>query len=551
MAGKAFGWGLVLILAGFQWGAQAKTRYIVKLNKATFETVQKGLRTSRQGLSTQTGSIKILGAQANVIKTLPHLDMAIVETDNAATIAELKRQVGVEFVEKEVFHPAPKPMITRGSKPMTTVMSRRSNVPRPWGIDAVRAPQAWEVTRGAGARVMVLDTGLDTDHPAIASRFEKGRNFTGGSESDFADEIGHGTHVSGTILADGVDGELVGVAPEARLLMGKVCSDQGCSSVAIANGINWAVQERVAVVNMSLGGFFITQAERDALDSADRAGVMVIAASGNNGTGRVSFPAAYPTVMAVGAVDSNLNKADFSQWGPQLDIVAPGVDVISSVPRGTGRGSYVTMNVDGKGDEEVRSLPFVGSPLRDISQDLVFAGLGRNADYEGIDVRGKIALISRGEITFREKAEAAYARGARAMVVFNNVAGLMQGALTDDGSEGALPAVMIEKSMGEAIREALANGQAVSLHMAIEPSDYASFQGTSMATPHAAGVAALVRAANPQLTPSEVRTVMKQTAIPRGPNDENQYGSGVVNAEAAVSQALSMSVIRLSNVSGL
>ena len=89
------------------------------------------------------------------------------------------------------------------------------------------------------------------------------------------------------------------------------------------------------------------------------------------------------------------------------------------------------------------------------------------------------------------------------------------------------------------------------VRIAIEPSDYASFQGTSMATPHVAGVAALVRAANPQLTPSQVKALLKQTATPLGPNSNNEYGAGIVNAEAAVGQASIQGAMRLSQVSGL
>ncbi len=553
-AGKAIGWGIALAMTLAFNANGATTRYLVKFkSKAAFQSVQ---NSSKQmgllGQKAQSQQFKLFSSDAAVVQTLPQLEMAVIESNSEAAVNSLKNHPAIALIEKEVFHPAPKPMITRSANiSAAPARARSTDVPRPWGIDAVKAPEAWGTTRGANVRVLVLDTGLDAEHSAISSRFEKGRNFTGGSDQDITDEIGHGTHVSGTILADGVGGELVGVAPEARLLMGKVCASNGCSSIAIANGINWAIEENVNVVNMSLGGFFITQAERDALTSADAAGVMVIAASGNDGTGRVSFPAAFGTVMAVGAVDSTLTKAEFSQWGRELDIVAPGVEVVSSVPQGMGRGSQMTMTVGDKGESDVRSLPFVGSPLRELNSELVFAGLGREGDFEGVDVRGKIALISRGEITFKEKAEHALANGARGMVVFNSVDGLMQGALTEDGSEGALPAVMIEKTVGESIKASLAGGETVMARVVIEPSNYASFQGTSMATPHVAGVAALVRAANPNLTPSQVRDVMKQTATPLGPNSNNEYGAGMVNADAAVAQAMSQSVIRLSKVTGL
>jgi len=108
---------------------------------------------------------------------------------------------------------------------------------------------------------------------------------------------------------------------------------------------------------MSLGGGFMTAAEQDALKKADTVGVSIVAASGNDGTEKVSYPAALSTAVAVGAVDVNLKKADFSQYGPELAIVAPGVDVVSTVPRGTGRGAETSIN-DGTGSVVVHSTSF-------------------------------------------------------------------------------------------------------------------------------------------------------------------------------------------------
>ena len=287
---------------------------------------------------------------------------------------------------------------------------------------------------------------------------------------------------------------------------------------------------------MSLGGFFISAGERTALDRAEAAGVLVVAASGNNGSGSVSFPAAYGQVLAIGAVDSNLLKADFSQYGPELDLVAPGVDVISSVPRGTGRGTAVKLD-DGKGLTEVLSMGLQGSPLYSAQvKEVVYAGLGKPADFTQ-DVSGKFALISRGEITFKEKVDNAIARGAAGVIIFNNAPGLIQGGLTEDGSEVAIPAVMVEQSAGNAVRDALAAGQKLTASIAVELSDFASFAGTSMASPHVAGVAALVIGANPSLTPAQVREILKGTATPLSPNNRNEFGSGLVNAEAAVARA--------------
>ena len=114
----------------------------------------------------------------------------------------------------------------------------------------------------------------------------------------------------------------------------------------------------------------------------------------------------------------------------------------------------------------------------------------------------------------------------------------MQGSLSEDGTLLNIPVVMIEKTEGEALADALSRGGAATAALKTLPSDYASFDGTSMATPHVAGVVALIRAANKKLTPAQVRSILTSTAKPLSPNDTNQYGSGIVQADAAVRKAV-------------
>lgn len=534
--------GMILAVLSFTAHADGK-RYLVKFkNNETFQSVMQSMKAAQFSspnamFMTNTGSsFHLMNTNAAVTTALDKLNMLVVESSDAAAIKSLRRHPAIALVEEEIIHPAPQPMSTHGTVSVLPT-NKTKNMTMPWGILAVNAPDAWSTTRGAGARVMVLDTGLDIGHPAVKNQLEAGQNFTSFDVNDITDDVGHGTHVSGTILADGLNGDLVGVAPEAKLLMGKVCSAQGCSSIAIAEGINWAVQEKVSVVNMSLGGALMSEGEAQALVAAEQAGVMVVAASGNDGTAKVGYPAAFRTVLAVGAVDSTLKKAEFSQYGPELAVVGPGVDVISSVPRGTGRAATVTADL-GKGLTEINATPFVGSPLaQNAENEVIFAGLGQPQDFAGINVTGKFALISRGTISFADKVKNAIAAGAAGVIIYNNVPGLMQGTLTADGSETAVPAAMIEQSIGEAAKQLLAQGQAVRFSMSIDATDYASFQGTSMATPHVAGVAALVRAANPNLTPDQVRQLLKSTATKLGPNTNNEYGAGLVNAREAVAKA--------------
>jgi subtilisin family serine protease len=439
-------------------GASAATiKYLVKFkSQQTFEMVAEKLK-AQAFLSPlgQHAPMRLFNANANVGEALEHVRLLIVESDDAAAVESLRNHPAIELVEKEVMHPAPEPMITRSQARQAQVAPL--SIDRPWGIDAVKAVDAWNTTQGANVRVMVLDTGVDKDHPALQNQFEAGKDFVSGDPNNFNDDNGHGTHVSGTILASGQRGGLVGVAPQAKLLMGRVCGALGCPSTAIAAGINWAVAERADVVNMSLGGSYITNGERQAIAAAETAGVFIAAASGNDGTDSVSFPAAIETITAVGATDVTNTKAQFSQWGPELDVVAPGVDVNSSLPRGTGRAATVRVDT-GKGLDLVKSAPMSGSPVKAINGTLAFAGLGKTTDVANLDLTGKVALVSRGDITFREKLANVLSKGAIAMVVYNNVPGVMQGALTEDGSEAAAPAVMIEQTLGEEAKNVIDGG---------------------------------------------------------------------------------------------
>jgi len=486
-----------------------------------------------------TGFDKI---DAQVEDSLGNINTLVISAKSESEIVKLRNNPAVAYVEKEIFHEAPRPV--RG---WLSSKKRSSKLPKtntPWGIMAVKAPQAWKASsQGEGARVLVLDTGMDTQHPALAPNFEKGQDFTGNSSgSDITDDIGHGTHVAGTVAAVLDKDGFTGVAPKAKILAGRVCAANGCSNVAIARGINWGIQEKVDVITMSLGGPWSTPAERIAVSNADKAGITVIAASGNDGSNKVSYPAALSSVIAVGAVDSNLNKADFSQYGPELAIVAPGVAVVSAVPLGSGRESEVVLGGDSQLGK-VKSTTFQGARevLQPEKNQLVHAGLGKAEDFAKAKVSGKYALISRGDITFAEKVQHAIKAGAAGVVIYNNAPGLIQGALTDDGSTLPVPVFMIEQTAGQEVVAQLGEGKVVEATLQTVATDYSAFDGTSMATPHVAGVAALMKAANKSLTGAQVKQILKSTAQQlNGPNTNNELGAGLVDAEAAVQAAMSV-----------
>lgn len=566
----------LILLASF---AQAKDRFLVQFK-------------SEQGFKAMESYFISTESSASVMqKSLGNVHAIVLKTNNLNLVNRLKNHPEVEYVEAEYFRPAPKPIngfkIARVNTDVFERARRKKAVVNdgvlldapdfkagdftPWGILAVNAGDAWALSgAGAKARVLVLDTGIDAEHPSIAANFEKGRNFTEGADgavvdADYNDTEGHGTHCSGTILGVyNTQNGFTGVAPKAKLLMGRVCGAQGCSSIAIVEGINWGIQEKVDVISMSLGGPIGGAGERNAVAKADKAGVVVVAASGNGadnpnyspdkkdpkcgGAGNpfapntcgVSFPSAFPTVVSVGALNSALEKTSFSQWGPELDITAPGAAVVSSVPRGSGRESKVELAINGL-KKVVKSSAFGGTELFStpvVNSLVAVPGVGKPQDFAGVDVAGKFALISRGEIKFAEKVKNAIDAKAAGVVIYNNKPGLMQGSLSEDGSLLNLPVVMIEQVEGEAIVADLKKGSAVSAAVSTLASDYAAFDGTSMATPHVAGVVALIKSANKKLTPAQVRVILTSTAKPLAPNDTNQFGSGIVQADLAVKKAV-------------
>jgi serine protease len=216
---------------------------------------------------------------------------------------------------------------------------------RQWGMDAVGAPLAWSVTRGAGVVVAVVDTGV-APAPDLEGRLLAGWNVLDGS-TDAVDDNGHGTHVSGTIGENAENGLAeAGLAPEVSILPVKVLDAGGSGTDSdVATGIVWAADHGARVVNLSLGGATSSRLLSDAVRYATAHGALIVAAAGNE-SGAVGYPARIATVLGVGAVDSALTRAPFSNTGTGLDIVAPGVGIIQQT-LGSPRGSFVDASLSG------------------------------------------------------------------------------------------------------------------------------------------------------------------------------------------------------------
>jgi len=328
-------------------------------------------------------------------------------TNNIDAISNLKAKLQEKGFDIKYIEPNYKVSLldnenVYGQQALNATYPTNSN--QAWHYNMINVQTAWNITTGSSnVKIAVLDTGIDYNHSSLANFVDMtlARTYEG---SSVFDGQGHGTHVSGTIASYG---QVSGVMRNAKIVPIKVLDDNGYGSTYnIQQGIIYAAECGVDVINMSLGGGGYSQAMYDACQYAVNNNVVVVAASGNSGTGTVSYPARYDNVIAVGSVNSNRARSSFSQYGTGLNIMAPGNQIYSTVP--------------------------------------------------------------------------------------NNKFG------------------------------------------------YNS--GTSMATPHVAGVVGLMRSANGTLSVAQIRTIISQTAQYAGP--QNQYGSGIIDAGAAVTSASNLATMQ-------
>ncbi|MCL6579636.1 MAG: S8 family serine peptidase, partial [Candidatus Bathyarchaeota archaeon] len=203
----------------------------------------------------------------------------------------------------------------------------------PWGVDKIDAEIVHQYNKGTGVKIAVIDTGIDYDHPDLAGNIAGGKSFVSYTP-DYMDDHGHGTHVAGIIAAEDNDVGVVGVAPEAKLYALKALDSGGSGYISdIVAAIDWAVANGIQIISMSFGSNSDDVSMREACNNAYNAGVLLVAAAGNDGYwGRdtVDYPARYDSVIAVAATDQNNNRAYWSSRGPSLELAAPGVSIYST-----------------------------------------------------------------------------------------------------------------------------------------------------------------------------------------------------------------------------
>ncbi len=210
-----------------------------------------------------------------------------------------------------------------------------------WSVSLIGSMSAHtQSITGAGVKIAILDTGIDYNHPDLDINYSGGDNFItlDVNNHDPMDDSynSHGTHVAGVIAAEFDGAGVVGVAPEASIYAVKVLDGAGFGSISsIVAGIEWAIANQVDIVNMSMGVASNSQLLSDACAAADAAGILVVAAAGNNYGGAVLYPAALPSVVAVGATTIYDEISSISPVGPEMELTAPGLNVYSTQAGGS------------------------------------------------------------------------------------------------------------------------------------------------------------------------------------------------------------------------
>ena len=430
----------------------------------------------------------------------------------AQALAGIARNPNVEYIE-----------VDPPRYPMAQVV--------PYGITMVQAEFGVNGGIAAGGfvpKVCIIDSGIDGGHEDLPVA-------PSGDPSDFdSDTCGHGSHVAGTIAAvtnqTGVVG-VMGDASSVELIILKVFDGPSCGysyASSVASAANKCADLGADIINMSLGCTgrrCSSRTEQAVFDSLYGQNVLSIAAAGNDGNTQYSYPASYSSVVSVAAVDENQALATFSQRNDQVELAGPGVGVLSTVPTGMGLVATVSANTTG-----YAAAGMDGSPSGTVTnRSFVDCGLGTSQCDGATDA---ICLISRGTVSFSDKVLACQAGGGRAAVIYNNEPGMLYGTL--GGVDTSIPSVGISDVDGLAILDALSAG-VVKGSVELGAGNYDTYNGTSMATPHVAGVAALVWSHVPDAGAPGIREALQATAIDLGSaGRDNSFGYGLVQAAEAV-----------------
>lgn len=206
-----------------------------------------------------------------------------------------------------------------------------------WALDTLNVDTSWKANQGENVVVAVVDSGVDASHPNLANVVNVGKDYVSPTSDGKTDPNGHGTHVSGIIASQGLNGGTVGQAPKSKILPVRVLNASGSGWDSDVNaGIIWAADQGADIINASVGSTVWSAGGQAAVTYATSKGSLVVAAAGNGkmSGNSIIYPSGYSSAMAVGATDVSNKIAAFSTTGPQVDVSAPGVSILSTWPGG-------------------------------------------------------------------------------------------------------------------------------------------------------------------------------------------------------------------------
>jgi len=454
---------------------------------------------------------------------------AFAVTVPAAALNGLTKNPNVVLVEEDVLRFP----IGIESSAAAAISAAETSQTVPYGVDMVQARDVWDANRdsvvdtgaptASNRKICIIDSGIYTEHEDL-----KGVNANGydGNLPWSLDYSGHGTHVSGTIAAMNNDLGVIGVTPgTVSIYMVRVFGDDGAwaYSSTLIDAANRCYTAGANIISMSLGGGRKSRTEQTAFDSLYAKGILSIAAAGNEGTSALSYPASYTSVVSVAAIDANKEVADFSQYNSQVELAAPGVGVLSTVP-------YLDLS-----SLTVSGIAYTASHIEysargTASGTLVNGGL---CDAVG-SWSGKIVLCQRGDISFYDKVLNVQNSGGTAAVIYNNEPGNFLGTL-GEGYSSDIIGISLSQEDGLLMLAKVGSVGTVDSSLTQPASGYEYYDGTSMATPHVSAVAALVWSAKPTATNVEVREALTSTAEDLGAAGRDlYYGFGLVQAKDAI-----------------
>lgn len=244
-----------------------------------------------------------------------------------------------------------------------------------WGAKYIHAPECWRSATGAGVRIGVIDTGIKSDHPDLTDRVVGGYNAINGGS--YEDDNNHGTYIATVIAAQPNGVGIIGVAPNAALYAIKVLNKDGRGySSDVVKGYQWALEQEVDLVNLSLGSPRESQAMRDAMLIAAFQGMGTVAAAGNSGEGRVMYPAANDVAICVGAVGYDGTRMSWSNYGDALKangVMAPGYQVLA----GNKSGGWSRVSGTSLATPYVTGTLALMVSMKWCTRDLLFRGASR------------------------------------------------------------------------------------------------------------------------------------------------------------------------------